>query len=640
LGIVEAWKRAAPESRRVVVLNNTVFRAPWADVLYACDLRWWLAYGAEIESFKGERWSCSRHDWVNYIEAVDDPGLSANPNRIHTGGNGGYQAVGLVYHWGVSRIILLGYDMQYGPNLEVHHHGRHKRGLPDPAVIHLQEWAKRFIRLGSDLRDKGVEVINATRRTAITCFEQMPIDRALENPSVSCGVLQIPPELLPREHAACASGLAAAGYRTGPVPDVTVAWGGRNPKTPSSGKLIVAENGYLNGPEGPYVALAVGGHNGAGHWPAGSSERLKRLGVDFKPWRQDGGHILVCSSRGIGMQPMPKDWTAKTVAELKKHTDREIRVRPHPGNWKQLPEHPDVSLSKDLEGAWACVIWASTAGVKALVAGIPVIYTAPHWICSGAAGNQLGDIERPLMPERQPVFERLASAQWTLPEIENGDAFRALLERELTVLCVLKSGGDYDAEYVRKLRDGVKRNLTIPHRFVCLSDVPVPCERIPLKHGWPGWWSKIEVFRPDVITGPTLYLDLDTIITGKLDPVMSIPYDFAMLNIRAKDTKVGNSGAMWFKKPYPNVYERFVEKPQYWIDYHVSNAHDRYMGDQAFISDCFETIPKLHHALPGFFLSYKYDKQQQRVSAGCSVVCFGGHPRPHEARGWAYKAWV
>ena len=212
----------------------------------------------------------------------------------------------------------------------------------------------------------------------------------------------------------------------------------------------------------------------------------------------------------------------------------------------------------------------------------------------------------------------------------------------LTVLCVLRSGGpDYTPEYVRRLRDGVARNLTIEHRFVCLSDCDVPCERIPLIHDWPGWWAKIECFRPDVITGPTLYLDLDTLITGPLDPVMEIRDRFSMLCIRAKELKIGNSGAMWFRDPQTHVYERFVENPEYWIDYHIKNAHNRYMGDQAFISDCFTDIPKLHHALPDFFKSYKYDVCQMKVPPGCSVVCFGGHPRPHEVRGgWVERTWV
>jgi hypothetical protein len=338
---------------------------------------------------------------------------------------------------------------------------------------------------------------------------------------------------------------------------------------------------------------------------------------------------------------MPKDWVARTVAELRKHTDREIRIRPHPGNWKKLPQHPAVSLAEDLKGAWACVIWASAAGLHALAKGIPVIRTAPHWIGAGAAGNDLAQIESPPMPDRLPVFERMAAAQWSLSEIESGEPFRRLLGSDvLTVLCVLRSGGDYNAEYVRKLRDGCAKHLTIPHRFVCLSDVPVPCERIPLKHDWPGWWSKLEIFRPDVVTGPTLYLDLDTIIVGNLDAVASIPDEFSMLNIREKDRHVGNSGAMWLARAFPEVYERFAEKPEYWIDYHVKNAKDRYMGDQAFISDCFADIPKLHHALPGFFKSYKYDNCRSTIPSGCSVVCFGGHPRPHEAGGWVKEAWV
>lgn len=608
--------------------------------MFAADERWWNAYGAEVaRDFKGELWTVSR--WtraappgVQTIECVDEPGLSTRPGRIHFGRNSGYATIGWVYHQGAEGIILLGFDMQRGQNGESHHHGAHGAGLPN--LGNMPEWVRLMVALGADLRAQGVRVVNATRRTALTCFEQLPLDEALRGkPAVPqrAARLLIPQDLLPREHAACASGLSAACATD------TVIWGTYKGKV--DGMELVAENGYLNGSGGPYVALARGGHNGSGKWPSGDAARWERLGMELKPWRRTGGHVLVCPSRGLGMNPMPKDWTEKTVAALRKLTDREIRVRPHPGNWKPRAEHHAATLAKDLEGAWACVIWASSAGVRSLIEGVPVIYTAPHWIAAGASGNRLEDIDAPPMPERLPVFHRLASAQWTLDEISSGAAFRAFATMDsLTVVCVLKSGGDYGPEYVRKLRDGVAKHCTIPHRFVCLSDVEVPCERIPLKHGWPGWWSKLEMFRPGVITGKTLYLDLDTVITGPLDAVATIPYEFAMLNIREKDTMVGNSGAMWFASPQTHVYERFVEKPEFWIDFHVKNAHNRYMGDQAFISDCFEDIPKLHHALPGFFKSYKYDHCENRVPAGCSVVCFGGPPRPAQAGGWVKGAWV
>jgi hypothetical protein len=607
-------------------------------VLYAPDLRWWRVYGGEVEqAFGGERWSCCEVDGVNHVEAVDDVGLSIRPGRIHTGGNCGYQAIGLAFMWGAARIILLGYDMQRGAKGESHHHGDHGDGLPNCPSENLREWAQRMVQLGIDLRSHGVEVINATRRTALRCFEQLPIEIALQQiprpVRRETAELLIPPDLLPREHAAFCAGLPASGSTA------MVIW--NTYKQPVDGVPLVAENGYLDGPGGPYVALAVGGHNGAGQSPAGSQERWERLAIDLKPWRKDGGHILVCPSRGLGLNPMPADWTEKTVAALRKLTKREIRVRAHPGNWKPKAEQHAASLERDLEGAWATVIWASAAGLKSLINGVPVICTAPHWICAAAAGHRLEDIESPPMPDRLPAFYKLASAQWTLDEIASGEALQELASmNSLTVLCVLKSGGDYDANYVRILRDGVARHLTLPHRFVCISDVDVPCERIPLKYDWPGWWSKLAMFEPGVITGPTLFLDLDTIITGPLDPVATIPYEFAMLNIRAKDLKIGNSGAMWFTKPQPHVFERFVEKPQYWIDYHIKNAKDRYMGDQAFISDCFDDIPKLHHALPGFFLSYKYDSCQGSVPPGCSVVCFGGPPRPAQAGGWVKQVWV
>lgn len=617
-------------------------------------MRWWTQYGAEVErDFTGERWTAHPDiTGAKQFEGVDGPGLCLRPGRVHLGGNSGYQLVNAVFHEGAAEIILLGYDMQRGPNGETHHHGQHDGGLPN-LKADLGDWAQRFIQLGIDLRAQGVRVINATRRTAIGCFERRSIEDALHidrpaavfkaSVALQGAALLVPSDLLPAEHAALHSGLGGCGYQvsnTNEPTTLSVVWGGRT-KDPKGARFIVAENGYLRDAQGgPYVALGLGGHNGAGQPARRAPERWRRLGVDVKPWRKTGDHILLCPSRGLptGSEPQPDGWIEATIAELRRSSDRKVRVRWHPGNWKV--NAPAVPIEDDLRNAWACVIWNSVAGVKALIEGVPVIYTAKDWICASAAGRRLGDIEWPQTPDRTEALERLAGSQWTLPEIASGEALRNVLG-ELTVLCVLKTGGDYTPEYVRKLRDGVAKHLTIPHRFVCLSDVDVPCERIPLVHGWRGWWSKIEMFRPGVITGPTLYLDLDTVIVNKLDAVATIPFEFAMLNIRQKiDTTVGNSGAMWFTRPFPHVYERFAERPEYWIDYHTQHARDRYMGDQAFISDSFDNLPKLHEALPGFFQSYKFDQCQQSVPPECAVVCFGGHPRPHEAGGWVKQVWI
>lgn len=155
--------------------------APWADVLHACDGRWWNVYGKQAKAVAtGEYWTCdpqtADEHGLHWMPSSEDPGLSLSPHKINTGGNSGHQAVGLAYLWGAAKIVLLGYDMQRTGG-KGHCHGEHPEviRLPSP----LDEFARRMIQLGADLRQQGVLVINASRESAITCFERMPIAEAL-----------------------------------------------------------------------------------------------------------------------------------------------------------------------------------------------------------------------------------------------------------------------------------------------------------------------------------------------------------------------------------------------------------------------------------------------------------------------------
>lgn len=105
----------------------------------------------------------------------------------------------------------------------------------------------------------------------------------------------------------------------------------------------------------------------------------------------------------------------------------------------------------------------------------------------------------------------------------------------LTVCCVLWVGRgnlrrNYTAAWVRRLRDMVAKNLTIPHRFLCLSNVSVDgVERVPLELGLRDWWPKIELFlpRPGDEGTRLLYLDLDVLVTGSLDDIATFPAPIA-----------------------------------------------------------------------------------------------------------------
>ena len=98
------------------------------------------------------------------------------------------------------------------------------------------------------------------------------------------------------------------------------------------------------------------------------------------------------------------------------------------------------------------------------------------------------------------------------------------------VVC-LKWGSRYPGAYVNRLAEAVAACLNVPHRFVCLTDEtaglsdkvePMPIPPFPLdRQFWGrGIWPKLTIFTPGLFPDATrvLYLDLDLMITGDLEP--------------------------------------------------------------------------------------------------------------------------
>ena len=77
---------------------------------------------------------------------------------------------------GATKIILLGYDMQTSE--QSHWFGEHPEG-PMRVASHYADWVTKFNALASDLEQRGIEVINATRETALKCFKRTTIEQAL-----------------------------------------------------------------------------------------------------------------------------------------------------------------------------------------------------------------------------------------------------------------------------------------------------------------------------------------------------------------------------------------------------------------------------------------------------------------------------
>lgn len=178
--------------QRTIAVNNTGVRsrnsegiwhdavAPWADVLYSCDAKWWLANAQEALNFPGLK-VCMDDSTpfasVLCVKRGQHVGFDERRDRLASGGNSGYQAVCLAVHLGAARIELYGFDMKPAANGKLHYFGNH------PGVLHqlspYKAWVRNFAELAAELEQRGIEVVNCTPGSALTCFPMATIEACL-----------------------------------------------------------------------------------------------------------------------------------------------------------------------------------------------------------------------------------------------------------------------------------------------------------------------------------------------------------------------------------------------------------------------------------------------------------------------------
>lgn len=243
--------------------------------------------------------------------------------------------------------------------------------------------------------------------------------------------------------AAFDDGLERVGYRIvqsgkpKQKQDLLVLWNVHGPNEQrrreweaKGGTVLVCENGYLGVDEKgqQLYAIAVHGHNGSGWFPIGNEDRFAALGIEVQEWRESAlrPRILICGQRGIGPRDMasPTLWEDKSHARLRAMGHSGMMIRRHPGR-----RPPATTIEQDLHQADVCAIWSSSCGVRALIAGVPVVYSAPHWVCESAAGQSIGMVNELVRDDarREAALQRMAHAQWRVSEIEAGEPFARIL---------------------------------------------------------------------------------------------------------------------------------------------------------------------------------------------------------------------
>lgn len=170
----------------------------------------------------------------------------------------------------------------------------------------------------------------------------------------------------------------------------------------------------------------------------------KRIGIELKSDRKQGKHILVCCQRdgGWSMDGQPLlPWLIKTIQQIKKHTDKPILVRFHPGDKNQMQHKRALAryrlkgvvisssdtLFRDLKSAHAVVNYNSSPAVVAAIEGIPIfVLDADRSQAKDVANTDLKNLENPQQFDRESWIHKMAQMHWSLDELKDGSAWKHL----------------------------------------------------------------------------------------------------------------------------------------------------------------------------------------------------------------------
>lgn len=214
--------------------------------------------------------------------------------------------------------------------------------------------------------------------------------------------------------------------------------------------------------------------------------------------------------------------------------------------------------------------------------------------------------------------------------------------------CVYKTGGDYSATDVIRLKANIERHTSMDFQFVCFTDDPVllPTDvngvtdefeadgeghwAKPLINNWPGWWSVPELYR---LTGPVMVTGLDTIFVGPVDPFFELAQqaqdEFYMIHA-FKKKEVWASGFMAWNGDWTWLYNE-MKYPEEADKYKWESRYTKGKLAQHEIE-----IRGVQDYIDGIY-SYKHHcRREGRPPKDARAILFHGRPRPSKVK----QKWV
>ncbi len=218
----------------------------------------------------------------------------------------------------------------------------------------------------------------------------------------------------------------------------------------------------------------------------------------------------------------------------------------------------------------------------------------------------------------------------------------------VNIVC-MKWGPKYGPEYVNILYHMVKRNLTLPFRFICCTEFsagiengievkPLPRFREPegLAAVYCGAWRKLALFDKKLydLQGKLLFLDLDVVIVGNIDCFFTYSDKLAIIeNWSQPGRLIGQASAFCFEiGKYYQLLEKYQKHQE---DVLKNNRTEQFYITRELGPGNFNFFPAdwcksfKMHCLPGGILNSFITPTKMPENA--RIIVFHGSPKPPEA---------
>ena len=171
--------------KRCLAVNNAFKLGDWIDAMFFGDCRWYGWEGKNLLNFAGLKvTTCERHiekPGIKVVQRKNAPyGISSDPGLLFWNLSSGACAINLAVHFGVKRIVLLGFDMKTDGVKHNYHNDYPDMNDPaptrhDPNARYVR-FMKPFVQIAEDLKRLNVECLNATEGSALTVFPMVRLE--------------------------------------------------------------------------------------------------------------------------------------------------------------------------------------------------------------------------------------------------------------------------------------------------------------------------------------------------------------------------------------------------------------------------------------------------------------------------------